>query len=190
VDARTLDEAEGLLQRRRRCGFESLALFVLCCVLAPFAFLASELLGLAVAVGAGFETLRALVAIGSRRALIGRLALELDAYAIPAVRAYGSRLVRPRQRMLLAQGIRKMLAEAFRPDSLYIGERVARYTRELEAIARDLLTPGVRFHPASIARCRRLMTEAAESPLYNDRLPAEDIGFVLRRIRAGIQRED
>jgi hypothetical protein len=92
--------------------------------------------------------------------------------------------------MLLAQGIRKMIAEAFRHDNLYIGDRVARYARELEALARDLLAPGVRVHPASIARCRRLLTEGAESPLYNDRLPAEDVALVLRRIRAGIERDE
>ena len=65
-----------------------------------------------------------------------------------------------------------------------------RHARELEALARDFRSPAVRVHPASIARCRRLLTEAAESPLYNSRLTEEDLDTILRRIRAGIKRSE
>jgi len=36
----------------------------------------------------------------------------------------------------------------------------------------------------------RLLTEAAESPLYNPRLTEEDLDTILRRIRSGIRRSD
>jgi hypothetical protein len=42
----------------------------------------------------------------------------------------------------------------------------------------------------SVARCRRLLTEAAESPLYNPNLRGEDIPQIVRRIKAGIQPGD
>jgi hypothetical protein len=189
VIARFLDEAAEKIRYKRQRALESAALAAGCALLAWLVF-DSAALALAFAVGAGFEVLVGAWSFVSRRELIARLALEPDAYEIPEVEAYGVHLARPRYRRVLAEGIRKMIREALRPDNLYLGDRVLRYARELEAVARDLLTPGVRVHPAAVARCRRLLTEAADSPLYNAKLPAEDIPQILRRIRAGIQRED
>jgi len=189
VIARALDEATETIRHKRRRALESIMLAAGCAILAWQA-LESAALAFALAVGAGFELLVTAWALLSRRELIARLALEPDAYAIPEVEAYGAHLTRPRYRRLLAQGIRKMIREALRPDSLYLGDRVLHHARDLEAIARDLVLPNVRVHPVSVARCRRLLTEASESPLYNPKLPEEDIPQTVRRIRAGFQRED
>ena len=187
--ARYVDDAAEQIRHKRRRTLESAALAAGCALLAWLA-LDSASLALGLAAGAGFEVVVAGWSLLSRRELIARLALEPDAYAIPEVEAYGAHLTRPRHRRTLAQSIRKMIREALRPDSLYLGDRVLRYARDLEAVARDLLTPNVRVHPVSVARCRRLLTEAAESPLYNAKLPAEEIPQILRRIRAGIQADD
>jgi hypothetical protein len=187
--ARAIDEAAKAIRDKRRRVIECLALGALCSLLAWAALGGSPRLALALAVGAGVEILLALFAFASRRGLISRLALEPDAYAIPEVESYGKALTQPRYRAQLAEGIRSMVRDAFRPGNLYLGHRVARYRRELEALARDLISPAVRVHPVSVARCRRLLTEAAESPLYNPQLPEEELAVILRRIRAGMQRD-
>jgi hypothetical protein len=184
-----VDDAAQRIRSKRRRALESAALAAGCALLAWLA-LDSTALALGLAVGAAFEALVACWSLLSRRELIARLALDPDAYAIPEVEAYGEHLTRLRHRRTLAQSIRKMIRGALRPDSLYLGDRVVRYARDLEAVARDLQRPNVRVHPVSVARCRRLLTEAAESPLYNPRLPAEEIPQILRRIRAGIQPDD
>jgi hypothetical protein len=40
--------------------------------------------------------------------------------------------------------------------------------------------------PTSAAACRRLVGRTADSPLYNEELPPEDLTAALFRIRAGI----
>jgi hypothetical protein len=185
--ARALDDAAERIRDKRRRVFESVLLAAACGLLTWLALGPRPALAYSLAAGAAFEALVALWALLSRRGLIARLALEPDAYAIPEVEAYGASITRPRQLAILARGIRSMVRDALRPDSLYLGDRVIRYARELEAVARDLVAPGARVHPSSVARCRRLLTEAAESPLYNPKLPAEDIPQIVRRIRAGIE---
>ena len=189
MDARSLDDAADRIRAKRRRLVESLALAGGSALLVWPALANDGRLAVAWAVGATFEAVAAGWFALSRRGLIERLSLDPDAYALPEVQAYGRRLVDLRRRRVLAQGIRKMTREALRPGSLYLGDRVVRHARELETLARDLAAPGTRVHPASVARCRQLLTEAAESPLYNPRLPADDIPQILRRIRAGMERD-
>ena len=183
--ARSLDLATARIRTRKRRAVEHLALAAVCLAAVMPAWLVRTELGIAVAAGALFQLLLAGLAAMLRRSEIARLALERDAYAIPEVARYGERMAAPQQRRVLAEGIRSMIRDAFHPSSLCLGERVAAYSRELESLARLLIAPGVRVHPVSVMRCRRLLTEAAESPLYNARLPKEEIGFTLHRIRAG-----
>ena len=142
--------------------------------------------GVAVVIGAAVQVVLAIAAFVSRRDRLEELALDPIAYVIPDVRAFGAWLARPRQRRLLAQGLTSLVKDAMRPGNLFLSDRVLRYAREFEAIARDLLSPAVRVQPPAVATCRWLLTHAAESPLYNPRLPAEDLGSMLYRIRAGI----
>jgi hypothetical protein len=190
VIARSIDEAAQAIGSKRRQALESVSLAVLCGLLAFAVLGSSERLALALTVGAGFELLLVATSVLSRRSLIARLSLEPDAYCIPEVAAYGTALAKPKKRAQLADGFRSMVRDALRPGALYLPDRVLRHARELEALARDLRSPAVRVHPASVARCRRLLTEAAESPLYNPRLSEEDLEVILRRIRSGMHRTD
>ena len=187
MNARALDDAADRIHTKRRRFRESIALAGVSALFVWPALANNGRVAIAWMVGVAFEAVAAAWFALSRRGLIERLSLDPDAYALPEVAAYGRRLVELRRRRVLAQGIRKMVREALRPDNLYLGERVVRYARELEALARDLAAPGTRVHPASVARCRQLLTEAAESPLYNPRLPADDIPQIVRRIRAGME---
>jgi hypothetical protein len=189
VTARQLDTAAEEIRGRRRRMIEAAALAAVTAALCAAASVLGSPLAVALGTGAAFEAAVALHALVARRTAIARLALDPAAYELEEVRRYGARLTRPRQRAVLAEGIRSMIRDAFNPSALYLGDRVVRYARELDGIARDLLAPGVRVHPVSVARCRALLTEAAESPLYNPKLPADDLAILLRRIRAGIEKD-
>ena len=186
MDARVVEDAAVELRRKRRRGFEAVGLGVACGVLAPLAWLLLPTLGVAVALGGATQAVLALWAFFSRRGRLEELALVPEAYVIPDVQAFGARLACPREREVLAQSIRSLLRDVLRPGNLYLPDRVLRYGREFDAIARDLLSPTVRVQPVAAAMCRWLLTHAAESPLYNPRLPAEDLGSWLYRIRAGM----
>jgi hypothetical protein len=190
VLASTLDAAAQQIHERQRRAIEHFALALACAAAALPLWLVRPELAVAVAIGAVVQLALSLYAIAVRRSQIARLALDRDAYAIPEVARYGERLAAPRQRQILADGIRTTIRDAFHPNSLCLGERVAAYARELEGIARLLRAPGVRVHPASVVWCRRLLTEAADSPLYNASLPKEDLGFVLHCIRAGFEQAE
>lgn len=146
-------------------------------------------LRLSIALGAG--ALVQLLASAIQRAridgLVARLALEPAAYAIPAVREYGARLAR--ERASLGAWLVEVLDEAGRPDSLYLSDRVAHYAEEIHAAAQELMAPGSSVQPVCLATCRRLLTAATDSPLYNENVPAVDLGSALYRIRAGIETE-
>jgi hypothetical protein len=160
-------------------------------MLAPAAWLWSPRLGLAIAVGAAVQLVVASATYLSGRFLLERLATEPAAHAIPEVQAFATKLARPAARRRLARTIHSMLTEVTRPGkafhALYLADRVRRYARELDAISRDLLSPSVRVEPVSMARCAWLLTQAAENPLFDRRLPAEDLGAMLHRIRAGMK---
>ncbi len=194
MDARTIDELGVGLRSRRRRAIESLGLAGATVALAAAVWSVSTPLAIALAAGAVVEIVLFLAAFVGRRTLIEQLALDPSAYALPEVEAFGSRLVEPKARARLAASIRSMLDDNAKSEGrrvvaavYYLRGRVARYSRELEAIAAALLSPAVRVQPVSAARCRWLLTQAAESPLYNPRIPAEDLGVALRRISDGLQ---
>jgi hypothetical protein len=187
MHARAVDEAAAELRRKWRRTLEAALLAVLAGACSPVVWITSPALGIGLAAGAGSQALIALGLLVSRHGRIEELALDPTAYTIPEVRAYGAKLVGRRQRELLARSLLSLVRDAFNPGALYLGDRVTRYARELEAIARDLLSPRVRVQPVCAATCRWLLTHAAESPLYNQSLPVEDLGSILHRIRAGMQ---
>jgi hypothetical protein len=186
MDARSLEYEAEELRRKRRRSLESAVLTAVAGGLAPVAWQLEPRLGIAVCVGAALQLVLATWAFFSRRERLEELAIDPAAYIIPDVKEFGMRVAAPRQRELLARGILSLIRDAVRPGNLYLGDRVVRYGRELEAIARDLLSPTVRVQPTAAASCRWLLTHGADSPLYNPRLPAEDLGSWLYRIRAGI----
>ena len=189
MNARATERATLVLRRKRRRTVESAALAAASAALALVAALFSLALAAALGIGAAFELGLAVLAFLGRRELIGRLALQPDAYVLPEVKRYGCRLVRPRERERLARGIMSALDEAqsSQPHSLLLPERLVTYASELEALARELLSPAAHVQPTSAVACLRLLTRGVESPLYNPNLPPEDLGSILYRIRAGIR---
>jgi hypothetical protein len=191
VTARELEIAAAEIRARRRTALERFVASVLAAALVPAALQLSGSLSFATGLGAAVLAALGAFALTGRRLLLERLALEPDALGIPEVKAFGERLTTPSARARLAGAIRSMVRDACQPASrlrcLFIVDRVATYARDLEAIARDLCSPAVRVDPVTAARCQWLLTNAAENPLYDRRLPAEDLGSILQRIRAGMQ---
>lgn len=183
---RALEEAASELDRRRRRGFQAATLALSATLTAGIAALFSLPLAAALGAGAFLEALLAAVEASRRRELVARLALEPAAYALPTVAAYGARAAQVRQRARLAAWLVEVVAEACMPYSLYLGDRVALVAQELEVLAHELVAPTRSVEPTSAVACRRLLTHAVESPLYNPALPLEELRSTLQRIRAGI----
>jgi hypothetical protein len=185
VNAREVDEAASRLAWRRRQAVESGLLSLAVAVLAVPAFLLSTGAGLACMAGAVVQAGVALYAHFDRRGLRERLALEPEAYVIPEVAEFGREVASVRERRRLAEWIREIVRNPYRPGALCVASRIRRFARELDALARDLASPAMRVNPVSAVAVRRLLTYAGESPLYNPRLSDEDLAAALRRIRSG-----
>lgn len=187
MHARDVEQAASDLARRKRRAVEAAVLGSLSAALASAVAFLSLSAALALGTGALVELVVAAGAVFLRRDRVARLALDPAAYAIAEVEAYGRRLARPPERARLAAWLEEIRAEAHLPGSLYLADRVARVAYELEALARELLSPAVALEPTAAVACRRLLTHAVESPLYNPRVPADELEFRLRRIRAGLR---
>jgi hypothetical protein len=191
MTARELDEAAGAVRGFGRRARDSAVAATIAAALAPASSLVSGVLAISVGVGAAALALRTILVIARRRLLVERLSLEPDAQAIDEVRCFAERLASPPGRAELARDIRSMLHDAVRPASrmrcLFLVDRVIAYARELDSIARDLLSPAICVDLVSVARCRWLLTEAADNPLYDRHVPEADLGVILHRIRAGMQ---
>ncbi len=137
-------------------------------------------------VGGAVAALLSLTNLLSRRNTIAQLALDPNAYTLAEVRRYGDPLIRPRERQRLAAWLREVVREAPMPGSWYLASRVARHEDQLEALAAEIAMPSARVRPSSAAACRRFLTHAAESPLYNYDVPAEELPAIIERIRSGI----
>jgi hypothetical protein len=189
MTARQVDRAaerlDGLRQKRR----SRLAVSAVAAAAAGVALWASHSSSLAISLGAGIVVM-ALLAFNDtcrRRELLARLALNPHAYVVPDVKSYGEDLVAPRGRERLAASLDRMLKHAGTPASYCIAERVNKYRGQIEALADSLRAPKTRVEPTSVALCWQLLTRAAESPLYNGNIPADDLGFQVQRIQAGIR---
>jgi len=150
----------------------------------------SPRVALLLGVAAVLQGSTAAYAVLRRRALISRLALEPDAYAIPEVERFGSHASAARERLRLATWINSLVQDPEQPTAFTLPERVRQFGRELEALARDLVSPSVRVQPASAVAARRLLTHPVSSPLYNPDLTTEDLAAALFRIRCGIEPGD
>ncbi len=180
------DAASELRQKRRRIVETGLLAFGAGVLATSAAFLSTPL-AVALGAGAGVELVLATAAFFERRDLIERLALDPAAYILPEVEQYGRRLSAPQARARLAAWIEEVLDESTSPWGYYQPERVAAHAQELASLARDLASPTATVEPPSAVACLRLLTWAVESPLYNPRVPSEELGLRLSRIRAGIR---
>ena len=126
-----------------------------------------------------------------RTALIGRLVHQRSAYEIEEVAAAAAALVTPAARLRLAATVGRLVLEAdgFEPANPTYApcySRVREYREELLAVAFHLARPASRVHPAGAALLERMLTQAAISPLFNERLPATDVRIALQRIQTAI----
>jgi hypothetical protein len=144
-------------------------------------------LAFALLAGVGCSLVLALADTIRRRELLSGLALNSNAYTLPDVRRYGAKLVMYSGRARLAAALERVVSNAGLPGTYYLNDRVDKFRDDISGLAKALVAPGARVEPTSVARCWRLLTRAAESPLYNGRIPEDDLGFEVKRIRAGIQ---
>lgn len=185
MTARELEHSQETLSRQRRRFRDGVWLAALCAAAAICAVPFSPRLGVALLVAAVAAAVVALGARYGRSERIARLALDASAYSIPEVAEYGRRCAAKPERERLAAWIRDVLVDGRRVDSLYLPDRVARYASDLQRTA-DELAAAAKVRPPAVIACRRLLTHAVESPLYNPRVPAEELRMALERIRRGI----
>jgi hypothetical protein len=189
MTARQVDRIAARLDGIRNQRRERLTVSAAAAVAAIVAqLLVSSTLAISLALGVAFLLALALGDTCRRREMLAILALDPSAYALPDVQRYGDELVAPRGRMRLATSLERVLTHAGTPASYCIAERVNAFRGEIEALAATLRAPKTRIDPTSVALCWQLLTRAAESPLYNWRLPADDLGFQVQRIQTGIRR--
>jgi hypothetical protein len=186
VHERALEQAAHDLDQRRGRALQTTVLAGGAFAFACAAIWLSMPVAVAFATGALLEALVAAEAAHGRRQLVARLALQPAAYALPEVAAYGAEAAQPRQRARLAAWLSEVVADADARYSPCLCDRVKLVSRELEALARELISPMRSIEPASAVACRRLLTHMTESPLYNADLSVDDLRVALRRIRAGI----
>jgi len=187
MTARQMDTAAARLEGIRDQRRSRLAMSLAAGMLGALALIVSHALAISIGIGVGFLLVLAIRDTMRRRELLASLALNPSAYVVPDVRRYGDRLVVPRGRHRLAKALERILATAGTPGCYCIPDRVNKFRKEIEALASTLRMPGTRVEPACVALCWRLLTRAAESPLYNWELPADELGFQVRRIQAGIR---
>ncbi len=125
----------------------------------------------------GFRGLRAL---WRRWDIVDRLAGERDAYVISDVLSYALRETTMDRRRTFAALIRSGLNEPREP-------RVDVVAGELESLARDLENPALRVDPAAAVACMRLLSDVANSPLLNPKLPPEELRARVNSIRSGFR---
>ena len=188
MTAREVDRAASQLEHIRQQRWARLLLTGPAAVLAAGAFVVSA--ALAVSLICGIASLLALALLDTvrHRELVSSLALNPNAYTVPEVRRYGEDLVVLRGRRRVAAALERVVANAGAPGSYYLASRVHACRHELRALAEALRAPETRVEPTSVAMCWRLLRNAAESPLYNWHLPADDLPMAVRRIQAGISR--
>lgn len=187
MTSRELDNAASRLEQIQQQRHARLLLSVPAGALAAGALLLSNALAISLACGIVCLLVLAIGDTVRRRELIATLALNPSAYSVPEVRRYGAGLVMLRGRRQVAAALERVLSHAGTPGSYYLADRVHKCRGEIRDLAEALRAPGTRAEPSSVALCWRLLRSAADSPLYNWHLPAEDLRVTVRRIRAGVR---
>ncbi len=149
--------------------------------------LASGWLAATILVGGGGLLVVWIFVTLQRASLIHDLAVEPQAYIVPDVRRFGARLVVEPGRSRIAASLDHVLANAGKPGTYYLADRVDACRDQIRALALAFRARASRIEPTSAATCRSLLTDAANSPLYNWTLPPQNLVSVLRRIRPGVK---
>lgn len=123
-----------------------------------------------------------------RRAMLTRLVAQGDALALPPVRAYAEHLLD--RRVVIAGGLRHVVRSCcgVSGEMTFVQpDRVDVQWRRLERLAAAFADPAVDVQPASAALCVRMLREPTTSPLYNPRLPDEQLDRLLTTIERGVE---
>ena len=188
IDADAAAERSAVLARRAREMVLAAALVavagIAAAVLGRGQLAASLLLGAAVGVAV------AAVARGDRQKLLTRLVAQGDGERCAAARRLAADLVAGPRRRRLAAGLERAASVArlgiheythVRPDRAFSART------ELLQLAAAFRDDDATIAPVSAALCRRMLCEGAVSPLYNPRIPEDELARLLRAIAAGIK---
>ncbi len=115
--------------------------------------------------------------------IVDRLADERDAYVIPEVLSYAARDASMKRRSTSAALIRGWLCTA----ALAGNSPILAQAEELEALACELEDRELELDPACAVACRRFLTDATVSPLFDGAPQHEDITSWIDRIRDGFR---
>ncbi|HYY32635.1 MAG TPA: hypothetical protein VE693_03510 [Gaiellaceae bacterium] len=122
--------------------------------------------------------------------LLTRLVAQGDAGLFTEAEDYARKLAAPTMRLRLARGLERAAA-AGRPGlheyTWVRPERVFDVRDELLRLSAAFRDLAVAITPMSAALCRRMLCEAAASPLYNPKIPEAELARLLRVIGAGIE---
>src|SRR5919197_5121895 len=138
------------------------------------------------AVGLAF----AYLARSERAQLLTRLVAQGDQSLFHEAEAFARKLSAPPMRLRLARGLERAAA-AGRPGlheyTWVRPERVFDVRDELLRLSAAFRDLAVATTPMSAALCRRMLCEAAASPLYNPKIPEAELARLLRVIGAGME---
>ena len=177
--ARAVEDAERRLHDLRREEWEDGAVAAAAFALAIAASAVRPTLALPLFVGGLFVAGRSVVASLRRSDLLGRLAVERDAYSIAEVRELAEQEARIVNRHKLSRAIRWRL-------ELLEDPRIVANTDQLAALAEELDDPQLELDPACAVACSRLLMEQLSSgALIESVLPPEDIRSRIAQIRFG-----
>ncbi len=162
---------------------------------AVLALLALWSLAAAALCGAVAGALLACDARADRGALIDRLVRQRSAYTIEQVERRGRHLGTAEARDHAARLLGRVLAEAdglapASPRSQVRHDRVRAAREDLLDVIFGLTDPTTSVHPSAMALLGRLLSPGAESPLYDERVPAEHLRLALRRVQLGFGRQE
>jgi hypothetical protein len=130
------------------------------------------------------------LARSERAHLLTRLVAQGDAALVGEAEVFARKLAAPPMRLRLARGLERA-AESGRPGvheyTWVRPERVFDIREELLRLAAGFRDLAVGVTPASAALCRRMLCEAAASPLYNPKIPETELARLLRVIGDGLE---
>jgi hypothetical protein len=156
---------------------------------AAFAASGHSQLAFSFAFGAAVGLAVSYLARAERSHVLTRVVAQGDGSFVAEAEAFGRKLLAPAKRLRLARGLERAAAAGRPGVHEYTWARAERaydladQLHWLAAAFRDLAVP---VTPVSAALCRRMLCEAAVSPLYNPRIPAAELARLLRVIGAGL----
>jgi hypothetical protein len=182
------ETAAARLPRARQFALHSLALALTSLIVTTLAWFELRSAFVPLVVLTCGEGLVAICAFYWRLDLLQTVAADPSMQMNPDVRIYCRRLAQQSTRQRLARSIDSILRDAATPGSFVLRERTALVEDQLRAVACQLASPDVPVETRSVIMCIRLLTRGVESPLFNARVPVEELYSVLYRIRHGMGR--